>query len=109
MAPGPKLAHVVGEVVGSSRVHVPRGINRVGWSTPVLMTHHRSGRLFFIPLAIVAEAKEILLVAAMTARGYVALNATQLAGLLSAAARAASHWPRPASDGWRGAPRSLLR
>ena len=67
---------------------------------PVLMTHHRSGRLFFITLAIVAEAKEILLVAAMTARSNVALNPTQLARLLSTTTGAASHRPRsPVMDG----------
>ena len=51
----------------------------------MIMTLHRGGGLLVVPFAIVAEAQKVLLVATMTARGNVALNATQLAGLWSTA------------------------
>ena len=49
-----ELAHLAGEVVGSSRVHIPRRINGVGRSAAVIMTRHRGGSLLIIPFAIVA-------------------------------------------------------
>ena len=56
---------------------------------PVLVTRHCSGSLLVIALAIVADAEEVPLEASMTAGGDVALKATQLARLMSAAAGAA--------------------
>ena len=70
----------------------------------MIMTRHGGGGLLVVPFPIVVETQKILLVATMTAGGYVALNPTQLASLLGTAARAESHRPRPASDGWRGDP-----
>ena len=71
-----KLAHVVGEVVRSARVHVPCRINGVRRSAAMVRTRHGGRGLLFIPFAIVAEAQKVLLVATMTARGNVALQAT---------------------------------
>ena len=70
-----ELAHVVGEVVRSSRVHVPCRVNRVSRSAAMIMTLHRGGGLLVVPFAIVAEAQKVLLVATMIARGNVALKA----------------------------------
>ena len=96
-----ELSHLVGEVVHGSRVHIPCRINGVGRSVPMVMTCHCSS-LFFIPFAIIAQAEEILLVALMTLGGDVALNATQLTGLLSTTTGTTSHRPGSASDGRRG-------
>ena len=71
-----ELAHVIGEVVCSSRVHVPCRISGVRRSAAMVMTHHCGGGLLVIPFAIVVEAQEVLLVTTMTARRNVALNAT---------------------------------
>ena len=98
---GGELGHLVGEVVRGSRVHIPRRIDGVGRGAPMIMTRHR-GSLFFIPLAIVTQVEEILLVASMAPGGDVTLKATQLASLLSTATRAASHRTGAASDGGRG-------
>ena len=85
---GGKLGHLVGEVVRGPRVHIPRRIDGVGRGAPMIMTRHRSS-LFFIPLAIITQAEEILLVASMAPGGDVTLKATQLASLLSTTARTA--------------------
>ena len=106
---GGELAHLTRQVIGSSRVHVPRRINGVGRSVPVLVTRHCSGSLLVIALVIVANAEEVLLEASMTAGGDMALKATQLASLLSAAAGATGARATTARDGRRGRPRSLLR
>ena len=67
----------------------------------MIMTRHGGGGLLVVPFTIVAEAEKILLVATMTARGDVALKATQLAGLRGTAGGAASNRSVATRDGWR--------
>ena len=74
----------------------------------MIMTRHGSGGLLVVPFAVVAEAQKILFVATMAARGNVALNATQLAGLLSTATRTSSNGLATTRDGRRLAPRGRL-
>ena len=74
----------------------------------MIMTCHGSGGLFVIPLAVIAEAQKVLLVATMTARCNVALQATQLASLRGTAGGAASNRPVATRDGWRIATRGRL-
>jgi hypothetical protein len=52
----------------------------------------RQSSLFFITFAIVANTQKIMLEATMTARGYVALETTQLTGNLSTTRWAARTW-----------------
>ena len=74
----------------------------------MIMTRNRGGGLLIVPFTIVAEAQKVLLVATMTARGDVALNATQLAGLRGTAGGAASNRPVATRDGWRISTRGRL-
>ena len=77
-----ELAHLIGEVSGSSSVHGPCGINGVGRRVAHVGFLSRNSSLLLIAHAIVADAHEVLLEATVTAGGYVAINTTQLAGLL---------------------------
>ena len=51
-----ELAHLAGEVVSSSGVHIPCWINGVGRSAAMIMTSHGGGDLLVISFPIVAEA-----------------------------------------------------
>jgi hypothetical protein len=62
---GGELAHLTRQVIGSSRVRVPRRINGVGWGVPEFLTHHGSSSLLVVAFPIVANAKEVLLEASM--------------------------------------------
>ena len=103
-----ELAHLAGEVVSSSGVHIPCWINGVGQSATMIMTSHGGGSLLVVSFDIVVEAQKILLVATMTARGNVALKATQLAGLRGTTGGATSNRPVATRDGSRIAARGRL-
>ena len=103
-----ELAHLVGEVVSSSGVHIPCWINGVGRSATMIMRRHGSGSLLVVSFAIVAKAQKILLVATMTTGGNVALKATQLVGLWGTTRRTARHRPVTTRDGWSIAPQGRL-
>jgi hypothetical protein len=69
---GIELRHLARQMVGSSSIHVPWSINRVGLS----MSMCSKSSLLIIPFAIVAKAKEFRLESSMTLGGDVAINAT---------------------------------
>lgn len=69
-----ELAHLTRQVIGTSRIHVPRCINWIGRSMPLLMT--LQGSLLLIILAIVPDPQEILLEATMTSGGKVTIKST---------------------------------
>jgi hypothetical protein len=75
----------------------------------MLVTRHDSGSLIVIALASIANAEEVLLEASMTAGCDMALEATQLARLLGAAAGTAGVRATIAHDGGHGGPWGLLR
>ena len=74
----------------------------------MIMSSHGSCSLLVVSFAIVAKAQKILLVATMTARCNVALQATQLASPRGTARGAASNRPVTTRDGWRIATRGRL-
>jgi hypothetical protein len=64
---GGEFSHLTCQMIGSSRVRVPRRINGVGQGVPVFMTRHSSGSLLVIAFSIIANADKVLLEASMTA------------------------------------------
>ena len=80
-----KLPHLARQVLRCPRIHVPVWVDGVGLSVPLLLlwcrtiSHGDLTRVITRILAIIAEAEEAPLEAAMTLRGPMSLNATELA------------------------------
>ena len=64
-----KFAHLACQMIRSARVHVPSWVDGIGWSVACLASRLMSGQgsLLLVAFAILADAEEVLLEAAMTA------------------------------------------